>query len=82
MAHIIVRNLEKIVSERLRAQAKANGRSIEEELRQIIRKSVLRESAAPNKLCSLMVERFSGIGLDEDLELLPRQEARAAEFDE
>ena len=40
MAQFIVRNLEEIVGERLRAQAKANGRSTEEELRQIIRESV------------------------------------------
>ena len=40
MAQILVRNLEENVKRRLRRRAKANGRSMEEEARMIIREAV------------------------------------------
>ena len=41
MAQLIVRNLEETVKQRLRRRAKANGRSMEEEVRVIIREAVV-----------------------------------------
>ncbi len=43
MAQIIVRNLDDAIRDKLRARAKAHGRSMEEEVREIIRVAVIRK---------------------------------------
>jgi antitoxin FitA len=61
------RNLEDAVEARLRLRARRHGRSIEEEVRQIIRNAVKNEIAPRKPLGSRLRERFGGIGLEEDL---------------
>jgi plasmid stability protein len=66
MAQLIVRNLEDDVKEKLRARAEKHGRSMEEEVRDILRNTVVAESTAPSKLGSWCVEQFSGLDFDEE----------------
>jgi plasmid stability protein len=63
MAQIIVRNIEDDVKENLKLRAKRNGRSTEEEVREILRNAV-REKPPPSKgLGTRIRERFKGLGL-------------------
>jgi antitoxin FitA len=47
MAQLVVRNLENSVKARLQRRAKRNGRSMEEEVRDILRAAVLKEEKTP-----------------------------------
>jgi len=74
MAQLIVRNLENDIRDRIRALAELHGRSMEEEVRQILRSAVLASDARPASVQPLgtrMSERFARIGLTEDLAQLP-----------
>ena len=82
MAQLIVRNLEDKVRDRLRARAEANGRSMEAEVREILRAAVLRsEAAAQRGLGSQMAARFGAHGLDAEIPEL-RDQPQAIEWDE
>ena len=63
MAQILVRNLENEVKTRLRRRAKRNGRSMEEEVREILRDAA--KDDAPNRkgLGTAIAAHFRGIGL-------------------
>ena len=47
MAQLLVRNIENGVKERLQRRARRNGRSMEEEVRDILRAAVHKEAKAP-----------------------------------
>jgi plasmid stability protein len=73
MAQILVRNIEDPVKARLQRRAKRNGRSMEAELREILRDAARAETAAPEVgFGTASVALFSGrgIGLDEGEEIL------------
>ena len=70
MASITIRNLDDGVKTRLRIRAAANGHSMAEEVRIILREAVSRE-AEPENLASLIRECFEPLG-GVELELLPR----------
>ncbi len=74
MASITIRNLDDDVKTRLRVRAAENGRSMEEEVRQILREAVGRKPDSRN-LASLIRARFGPLG-GVDLELPPREPAR------
>jgi len=59
MAQILVRKLEENVKRRLRSRAKANGRSMEEEVRIIIRHAVSAEMP-PEGLGTRLAKAFAG----------------------
>jgi len=67
MAQIIVRNLEDSIKTALRQRASRHGWSMEEEIRQILRRAVNEAPAAPAGLGSRIAARFAGLGLDEPL---------------
>ncbi len=67
MAQFTVRNLEDDVRDRLRELARRNGRSMEEEVRAILRGAVMGRTAARLRLGSRLVERFAELGLDEEI---------------
>ena len=74
MATITVRNLEDDVKTRLRVRAAGHGHSMEEEVRQILRKAVgHRENS--RDLLSIIRSHF-GPANGVDLELPPREPAR------
>jgi plasmid stability protein len=67
MAQFVVRNLDDDVKAALKRRARAHGRSMEEEVRQILRRAVHEESPVPIALGSRMAARFAEIGLDREL---------------
>ena len=74
MASITIRNLDDNVKTRLRVRAAENGRSMEEEVRVILREAVGRKPGSRN-LASLIRARFGPLG-GVELELPPREPAR------
>ncbi len=70
MASITIRNLDDDVRTRLRMRAAGNGRSMEEEVRLILRDAVGREPE-PENLADFIHECFAPYG-GVDLELPPR----------
>jgi plasmid stability protein len=80
VAQLLVRNLEDDVKARLRRRADRNGQSTEEVVRDILRNAVKTEEGAVTRLGSRLRDRFSGIGLDEDIGAMRGHKARAASF--
>lgn len=83
MAQLIVRNLEDDIRDKIRALAAAHGRSMEEEVREILRTAALR---SPRRsligLGTRLVERFRGCDLQEgEIEELRGNPPQPAEFD-
>lgn len=84
MADITINNLEDDIRDKLREIAKRNGRSMEEEAREILRRVVLpeKDSNSDVGLGTRLAEIFADCQLEEELPRLPRQEPRAADFSE
>jgi len=66
MAQIIVRDIEDEVKERLQRRAVANDRSMEAEVRDILRDAVKREAAPEHGLGTEIAALFTDIGIKED----------------
>lgn len=81
MAQFVVRHLEDDVTARLKQRAKRHGRSMEDEVRHILRNATREEHRAVRKLGSRMAARFKTVGLTADLPELHGQPARAADLD-
>ncbi len=80
MTTLTVRNIDPVIKDKLRMAAAANGRSMEEEVRSILR-SVLTKSPSPKGLGSRIHARFHAIG-GVDLDLPKRTDiTRSADFD-
>ena len=82
MAQFVVRDLEEDVKARLKRRAKRHGRSMEEEVRQILRNAVKESDLPVSKLGSRIAARFRKIGLTADLPVLRGQRVRAPDVDE
>lgn len=80
MAQFIVRDLEDDVKTRLKRRAQRHGRSMEEEVRNILRNAVKEENRPLPKLGSRIAARFAKAGLTKDLPELHGQAPRAAEL--
>lgn len=81
MAQFIVRNLEDDVKTRLKRRAQRHGRSVEEEVRHILRNAVREENRAVSKLGSRIAARFKKVGLPDDLPELRGTPPQAPDFD-
>ena len=81
MAQLVVRNLEEDVKTRLCLRANRHGRSMEEEVRDILRSAVLQDDGPAVPLGTRLGARFAGIGLDRDIEDLRGAEGRPATFE-
>jgi antitoxin FitA len=81
MAQFVVRNLEEDVAKKLKQRAKRHARSMEEEVRHILRTAVQQRPERAQKLGSRIAERFRGSGLSTELPELRGVTAIAAEFD-
>ena len=75
MANVTIRNLDDDVKARLRVRAAENHRSMEEEVRIILRDAVNVENRAPRNLAEFTRECFASLGGIE-LELPPRGQMR------
>jgi antitoxin FitA len=80
MSTLTIRNIEPAIKDKLRLAAAAHGRSMEEEVRTILR-NVLSQPAASGGLGSRIHGRFAMLG-GPDLELPQRSETqRGASYD-
>lgn len=66
MAQILVRDVEDDVKERLRQLAARHGRSMEAEVRDILRSAVAPDEGAAGGLGSEISALFEGVGLADD----------------
>lgn len=62
MASITIRNLERSIKEKLRIQAAKHGRSMEEEVRSILKETFAKESGQPENLAKKIHKRFAAFG--------------------
>lgn len=81
MAQFVVRQLEDEVKARLKRRAERHGRSMEEEVREILRRAAREETRHVVKLGSRIAARFRKTGLTEELPELRGQRPRPADFD-
>ncbi len=63
MAQLVVRNIESAVKAKLQRRAKRNGRSMEEEVREILRDATKGDGKPRKGLGTEIAELFRGIGL-------------------
>jgi plasmid stability protein len=75
MASLTVRNLDDPLKARLRIRAATHGRSMEEEVRDILRTALNTETPRPGNLAAAIRARFAGSG-GVELEPLPREPIR------
>ena len=80
MAQFIVRGLEDDVKARLKRRAERHGRSMEEEVRSILRNAAKEENRPLPNLGSRIAARFAKTGLTKELPELHGQPSRPAEF--
>ena len=67
MAQVIVRNIEDAIKAGLKARASAHGWSMEEEVRQILRRALTDDAPARARLGSRIAARFARSGLTQAL---------------
>jgi plasmid stability protein len=83
MAQFVVRNIENGVKVRLQRRARRNGRSMEEEVRDILRAAVNEEQKIPiGGLGSEISALFARAGLDFDIPELRGHEIKPPMFEE
>lgn len=80
MAQFVVRQLEDDLKERLRRRAERHGRSMEAEVREILRHAVAESSAPTPRLGTRIAERFRGRGMGGELPELHGQAPRDIDF--
>ena len=80
MAQFTVRQLEEDVKARLKRRAARAGRSMEEEVRHILRNAVKQGNAIAPRLGSRIAARFAKTGLTADLSELRGQPARSTDL--
>ncbi len=81
MAQFVVRNVEEDVAEKLKKRARRHARSMEDEVRHILRAAVQERPAGTQKLGTRIAQRFRRSGLTSDLPEFRGVAAKAAEFD-
>jgi len=82
MAQFVVRNIENAVKARLQRRATRNGRSMEEEVREILRNAINEENVPPGAVGTEIASLFSKAGLDADIPELRGHEIKSVEFEE
>jgi plasmid stability protein len=82
VAQLVVRKLEDDVKERLRRRAARHGRSMEEEVRVILRDAVEEDEPGEQGLGTQIARLFEGAGLTFEIPELKGQPVRPATFDE
>jgi plasmid stability protein len=82
MAQVIVRNLEEGVKRKLKQRAARHGRSMEEELREILRDAVKDVSRPRGGFGTESAKLFRGIGLTEPIQELRGYTIKPPKFDD
>ncbi|WP_294138508.1 plasmid stabilization protein [Sphingomonas sp.] len=75
MAVMTIRNIDDAIKKRLRVRAAVNGRSMEDEARDILRSALSTDEPRPRNLGQAINERFGKLG-GIDLPDLPREAIR------
>lgn len=82
MAVLTIRNIDDAMERRIRLRAAVNGRSVEDEAREILRSALSTDEPRPRDLAHAIHQRFTALG-GVDLPEAPREEpARARSFAE
>ena len=81
MAQLLVRNLDDSVKGMLQNRARRHGRSTEEEVREILRNAVRQEGAPGLPLGTRIAQRFTSLGLNEEILELRGQTPRSVDFE-
>ncbi|HZJ65228.1 MAG TPA: hypothetical protein VFD36_17070 [Kofleriaceae bacterium] len=76
MQSLTIRNIDPRLKARLRVRAARHGRSMEEEVRVILREAVAADSAVSNNLAASIARRMEKAGGGVDLEIPPRGPTR------
>ena len=82
MAQFVVRNIENGVKARLQHRARRNGRSMEEEVRDILRNAVNEPDVPTGGLGTEISSLFAKAGLDFDIPELRGHRIKPASFEE
>lgn len=82
MAQLLIRNVDESVKERLRARAIRHGKSMEEELRDVLRAAAETEPDPSMGLGTWIASQFEGRGLDFEIEELRGGPVRPAVFED
>jgi plasmid stability protein len=82
VAQFVVRQLDEDVKKRLKRRAERHGRSLEEEVRHILRDAVKAENQPPAKLGSRIAALFKKSGLTLEIPQLRGQAPRIPDFGE
>jgi len=67
MAQLLVRNLENVVKTKLQRRARRNGRSVEEEVREILRDATKTDGGSRRELGSEIAGLFRGTGIQKEI---------------
>ncbi len=81
MAQFVVRNIEAEVKTRLQRRAKRHRRSMEEEVREILRNAAREEGSPAGGLGSEIASLFTKTGLDHEIPELRGHEIKPPTFD-
>ena len=81
MAQLVVRNIEASVKSRLQRRAARRGRSMEEEVRDILRDAVKDEESSAGGLGTKIAARFRKVGLKTTIPELRGHKIRPVPFD-
>jgi antitoxin FitA len=81
MAQLVVRNLEDVVKTRLQRRARRNGRSMEEEIRDILRSAAVETPCPSGGLGKEISALFAKVGLDTDIPELRGHTIEPFEFE-
>lgn len=82
MAQLLVRNLEQSVKTSLQRRARRNGRSMEEEVREILRNAVHEPKTPQVGLGTRIASLFKGKGLDFEIPELRGHAVKPIRFDD
>jgi antitoxin FitA len=81
MAQFVVRNLESSVKAKLQRRARRHGRSMEEEVREILRVAVHEDDVQPGGLGSEIASLFAKHGLEFDIAELRGHKVEPEKFE-
>jgi antitoxin FitA len=81
MAQFVVRKIENAVKSRLQRRAQRNGRSMEEEVRDILRSAVNRDDEPASGLGTEIAGLFTKAGLHSDIPELRGHQPRPPSFE-
>lgn len=81
MAQLVVRNIENAVKTRLQRRARRNGRSMEEEVRDILRNATKDEDVPTGGLGTEISALFAKAGLDSEIPELRGHEIKPPSFE-